>query len=299
MFGYVIPYKPELKMREFDLYRSVYCGLCKQMGKKYTFLSRFLLSYDATFLAISALALSPKPREARRQVCAAHPTHKKWCITSCEELTFTCDAAMIMAYFSCKDHIHDHKFPLKYYFPLPFLSFACKKAKKRRPEIFDIFKRMTENQREVEKSDSSSVDNAADPTAEALSALATYLSESEKEKETLKRFGYMLGRYIYLMDALDDLQKDRKAGCYNPYIKKFPSLTDDEIQQKAQEMINLTIAQLASAYELLSIKRYKPLLDNIIYQGLPHCLQRVLLKKKDRKKQKELIYEQSIRNFGN
>ena len=101
------------------------------------------------------------------------------------------------------------------------------------------------------------------------------------------------------MDALDDLQKDRKTGCYNPYIKKFPDLTDDEIQQKAQEMIHLTIAQLASAYELLNIKRYKQLLDNIIYQGLSHCLQRVLLKKKDRKKQKELIYEQSIRNFGN
>ena len=57
MFGYLQPYKPYLMIKDFELYKSVYCGLCKQLGRDYGFLTRLILSYDCTFYAILLMSL--------------------------------------------------------------------------------------------------------------------------------------------------------------------------------------------------------------------------------------------------
>ena len=105
LFGYVKPYKPELKIAEFEWYKGIYCGLCKQMGRLYGPIARMMLSYDMTFLALVSLSLKDQCHGLKRQVCIAHPLTKKNCMCACDDLSFAAHTAMIMAYYKVKDNI--------------------------------------------------------------------------------------------------------------------------------------------------------------------------------------------------
>ena len=101
------------------------------------------------------------------------------------------------------------------------------------------------------------------------------------EKRILKRFGYLLGRWIYFIDALDDLEDDLKEGGFNPFIKRFgltaplPPEKREEVRDYGRELLNITGAEMAAAYELLELKRFKGILDNIVYLGLQQSIDRV------------------------
>ena len=116
--------------------------------------------------------------------------------------------------------------------------------------------------------------------------MAVLLGKSPEEKRVLERFGYLLGRWVYLMDALDDLEDDAKRRCYNPFLERWdvgPQGPDDrqktEIIAYGRGMLNVTVAELGVTYELLELKRYKPILDNILYLGLPNSAEEVFRKK--------------------
>ena len=99
------------------------------------------------------------------------------------------------------------------------------------------------------------------------------------QKIILNRFGYLVGRFVYFMDALDDLEEDKKSGGYNPFLASANESQLSALYPRAQQIINLTIAEIVRAYELLERKRYIPILDNIIYEGLTQELQTILSKK--------------------
>lgn len=283
LFGYIKPYKPEMKMKEFDTYKAVYCGLCKQLGKVYGPFARLTLSYDFTFLSMVSLSLSDKCGGFRMEKCVANPLKKKPCMVPCGDLTLSASAAMIMFYYKLKDNIQDSGIGgrIKAYLLLPFAAAARKRAKKLHPELEEIVGTCMQEQYEVEHSDSDSIDRAAEPTAKALSQIFERLSEHHAQRRVLSRLGYLVGRYVYLIDALDDLEDDIKTGSYNILYRKAQKDGTEqlsEIRTYAQGVLNLTVGQIAAAYELLDLKRYKTILDNLIYLGLHQSLKAVLEK---------------------
>lgn len=286
MFGYVRPWKPELKMAEFEIYKGIYCGLCKQMGRLYGPISRFMLSYDMTFLALVSVSMGESCGKLKPQICMAHPLKKKTCMCACDDLSFAAHTAMILSYYKVKDNIQDSGFwgKCKYFLALPVVALARRKAKKHLPQVDQIAEQMMREQWTAEQDKGISVDRACDPTAKALASIAEQLGEDDKQRQILQRVGYMLGRYIYLIDALDDLEKDFETGNFNPYLRRFsPAVLGQEEKREivdyATEVLNLTVAQLAAAYELLEIRRFKPILDNIIYLGLKQSRKLILNKK--------------------
>lgn len=283
MFGYIKPFKPEMKMKEFDTYKAVYCGLCKQLGKGYGPFARMTLSYDFTFLAMISLSLQQKCGGFRLEKCMVNPLKKKPCLMACDDLTFSASTAMIMFYYKLKDNILDSGLSgkIKAYALLPFAACARKKAKRMHPEIDWIVGECMAEQFAVEHSDSLSVDRAAEPSARALSMIFAELSEQETEKKVLSRLGYLVGRYVYFIDALDDLEDDAKTGSYNIFYRRAAVQgTPDfgKIREYAAGAVNLTVGEIAAAYELLNIKRYKTILDNLIYLGLHSSLKSVIEK---------------------
>lgn len=305
MFGYVKPYKPEMKVAEFEIYQGVYCGLCKRMGRLYGQISRSFLSYDMTFLALVRLSTSSNPATLKQQPCIAHPLKKRPCLKADEDLSFAAHTAMIMAYFKLKDNIRDSRGffkKLKCLVVLPFAAYARKSARKQLPEVDKAVNLMMTEQNQIEKSDSPSVDQACDPTAKALGRIAEMLARNEKQRVILQKTGYMLGRYIYLMDALDDLDDDAKTNNFNPYLKKF-GLNSPNLQQKreiaeyAQQIINITVSQLAAAYELLETKRFKNILDNIIYIGMKYNRE-LILKRILKTAKRESTDDRSVSDIG-
>ena len=290
MFGYIKPFKPELKVKEFDTYQAVYCGLCHQLGEAFGPFAKLTLSYDFTFLAMAALGLREEFGGSCKARCMANPLKKKTCAVPCGDLSFAASCAMILFYHKLRDNIEDTHTPKKllYYLILPFASSARKKAVKRFPEVDGIFSQMMEEQLALEAAKTPSIDRAAEPTASAMSKMLQLIAADDTQKRILERFGYLAGRWVYIMDALDDLESDRESGGYNPFLLRLgeSSPTDEqlkELREYGRGVLNVTVAELGVTYELLDWKRYKSILDNIIYLGLPNSAAEVICQKGKRK----------------
>ncbi len=271
MFGYIKADKSELKMKEYEAYKAVYCTLCKKLGKSYGILSRFTLSYDFTFLAMLNMSLKDGCPTYERKICAFNPLKKCNYCKETEDFGMPCASAMILLYYKILDNISDEKGikKLGYCFLRPVFLGAHKKAIKAYPQIEEWVKEYINIQTKLEKENCDSLDAAADPSALMLSKLFTLCSDDEKQKRVLERLGYCLGRYIYILDAINDLPKDIKSGSYNV----FKNLDKNEAFDKAKAQLYFCISEAAKAFELLEIKKYETILGNIIYLGLERNLE--------------------------
>ncbi len=283
-------------MVEFDTYKAVYCGLCKQLGKAFGPFARLTLSYDFAFLSLLSLGVAEECPGFRRERCAANPLKKKPCLCSCDDSRFAASAAMAMLYYKVRDNYDDGGFggKLAAMLLMPWAKRARKKAKNLYPQMDEVIGREMEKQRLLEQQADSSVDAAAEPSARALAELAAMIPAGESDRRVLYRLGYLIGRWVYLVDALDDLEEDLKRGGFNPYLRKFglskgtePNADLTAVKSYAVGVIHLTAGELSNTYELLGLKRYKPILDNIIYLGLKNTLEQVLNGETKKKRKKE------------
>lgn len=291
MFGYIKPLKAEMKVKEFDTFKAIYCGFCRELKSVYGPFASLTLSYDFTFIATLALGLSEECKGFKKCRCTANIFKKKVCACPNDDLKYCSAVAMIILYYKLKDDIADSGFfkKLGSIILLPFASHAKNKAKKLYPKIDEALALTMKNQFAAEAQNSASMDKAADSTAMGLSVICENLTKDKSQSDILKRFGYLVGRYVYFADAFDDLEKDEKRNGFNPFLikQKNESLSRKEILEYGKEVINLTIGEIVPCYELLDIKRYKEILDNIIYLGLKDEIKRICDKK-------ESEYEKSL-----
>lgn len=268
MFGYVKVHKPELKICEFEAYKGVYCALCKQMGRDYGILSRLTLSYDLTFLAMLRLAVSSAAQRFEPKRCGFNPFKKcLCCISEGSELAYSAGAALIMTYYKLLDDIHDRGLRprLRALASFPFFVLSHRKAKREYPELEETVSRMMERQAEAERSGTQSIDAAAEPSARALSEIFSFGIEGEAGR-VLSRIGYCIGKWVYVLDAVDDRASDRKTGNYNAFL--LSGLPEDALLTRAESILNNCIGEAVLAFELLPIRNYRTILENILYQGL-------------------------------
>ena len=286
MFGYVKAYKPELRIKEFEMYKAVYCSLCKKLGKKYGIVSRFSLSYDFTFLSLLYLSLRDGCVATEHKCCVCNPFKKCNYLKADDTPDMPTAAAQIMLYCKLEDNINDEGF-IKSCFYRVLKAFSKKgynKAVGEYPELATLFIEYIDNQNKLERANLQNLDAAADPTAKMLSKLFTFCAV-DGETRALERLGYCMGRWIYLMDAAADLKYDLKKGRYNP-------LTNEAKEQKGLELflkerlfsqLNVCVKEAAAAFELLNIMRFKNILGNIIYLGLEDSQNTLFLKEKKQK----------------
>lgn len=276
MFGYIKISKGELKVKEYEMYKAVYCSLCKTLGKHYGILSRLTLSYDFTFLALLNMSLKDGCDQIERKRCTFNPLKKCNYCKNTDSLMMPSAVAMIMLYYKILDNIADEKGFKKLGFTLlkPIFKGAYKKASENYPHINDIVKEYIDTQNNLEKSGCDQLDAVADPTAKALSKIFMLCSEDDTQKLVLQRLGYCVGRYVYLLDAAADFSKDTKQNKYN--VLKFTCETQEDVNQKIEPQLYFCINEGAKAFELLDIKKYKHILGNIIYLGLEDTFKKEL-----------------------
>ncbi len=273
MFGYIRIGKPELKVKEYEMYKAVYCSLCRQLGKEYGFFTRFTLSYDFTFLALLELALKKDFCGTERKRCVCNPLKKcNYCKDA--SLTFSSAAAVIMLYYKLRDDICDEAFFKRIIAKLlsSFFGFAHKKAAKAFPSLEQAVKEYVISQNEVEKDKNASLDAAAEPTTAVLGKVFEMCSEDMAQKRVLKRLGNLLGRYIYLMDAACDCEDDAKKGAFNPLGK----ISKKQAAERIIPQMNIIIDEAIKAFELLELNRFKDIIGNIIYVGIEDVVKKEL-----------------------
>lgn len=268
MFGYVKPYNPELRVRELEEYKAVYCGLCKQLGRSFGVFARFTLSYDFAFLAMLKTALDSEIcPETERCACIAHPFCKRIRVRENAAMQMAARAAMISVYYKLLDDRADEGFFRRIGAAL-LLPFA-KRARRRALAFADgtaadeAAAKMYAAQAQLEAEKCQIPDAAAEPTANFLAAVLKNCAATAEQAAVLERFGYLLGRYVYLCDALDDLEDDRRRGRYNPFL-----YAGGEAAIAAKNALFLTTAELSDDFDLLELHRYEGILENIIRIGL-------------------------------
>jgi hypothetical protein len=280
VFGYIRPYKPDLKVRELGTYKAVYCGLCHSLGKRYSFFMRIILSYDATFLALLQLGLSEKCAGFEKRRCPSKIFAKTACCSLTPEVDFSADTAVILFYYKLRDNVQDAGLIKKAaaLILFPFVAQGHKKAARRRPEVEALVKDYIAQQRAAELKHAG-VDEAAHPTAEMMSRLLTYASGGRANARVAGRMGYFLGRWIYFADAAEDMQDDIKSGDFNAFVAAYSLKASSDFKEarKSIEMLmNSCQYEICAAFELLEIERFKAILANIIYLGLPQTAEIIL-----------------------
>ena len=283
MLGYIKAYKPELKVKDYEIYKGIYCTLCKKLGKRYSPLAQLLLSYDFTFLLLLKISLSSECPAFKNSRCQYNPLVRcKTCTGEDSNLNICADTVIIMAYYKIIDNIYDGGFlkKIEMIFVFPVIALMHKKAKRLSPEVEETIALSMKEQKIVEAEVNCGIDMAAEPTAKALSTILALDEKNEQKRIVLKRLGYLVGRWVYIMDAVDDLEDDIKGNCFNPLKQHFTGLSvnqhKDNFNKFAQEVLDTTAGEAALAFELLETNRFRDILENILYDGLARTAQKIL-----------------------
>ena len=266
MFGYVRPYRDELKVREQRDYEALYCGLCQALGRRHGFLARMFLNYDFTFLAM--LLDGDKPVMERHPCPARLWCRKKNCAMA-GGTDAAADAGTILTYWKLRDTVADGSFWRKTGARL--LSWLFRRSYRRaaasRPEFDQAVRENLEKLQTLERESCPSLDRTADTFAKILSAAAPVSDDSGRDR-ALEQLLYHIGRWIYLVDAWDDLEEDRRRGGYNPISARFPGQEEanrDYLRTTLRHSLNLA----RSAGALLELGHWQGTVENILYLGLP------------------------------
>lgn len=268
MFGYVLPRKGELKVREFEAYQALYCGLCHSLGRRYGFLSRFLLSYDFTFLAM-VLAPQDAVVATEKRRCIACPLRGKKACKQSDSLDVAADETVILTVWKLRDNVADSR-GLKHV-GAKLLLFLFRRAYKKAAARQMAFDRETgqllAQLARLEAEQSPSLDRTADTFARILQAAAPATSLPERDR-AVGELLYHVGRWIYLVDAWDDLAQDEKDGSYNPLLRRFP---DGPRAHEADMTLTLghSLNLAASACQLADFGPWSDTVLNTLLLGLP------------------------------
>lgn len=269
MFGYIATDFPNVFVKDTVLYRASYCGLCKGIGKCCGNGGRLTLSYDLTFLSIFLHNVAGLDFDIKKENCILHP-FKKRPVAVPDKLTERLGALnVILSFYKLTDDVIDEGKGAGKRF---FFKSAFKRAKKKEPELNQTVKDSYSKLREFEKENSDSVDIVSDVFAEMTKTVIKELL-AEKYTEKVGAVGYNLGKWIYLIDALDDYDKDKKNGNYNVFLNAFGNYRDKKtfISERKADLENIfgeIFYQIFTNGKEISYNFNHDLIDNVLYSGL-------------------------------
>lgn len=258
MFGYIICNKKGLSQEETDRYQKVYCGLCKTLGERFGQMERMSLNYDMTFLALFLSSLYEPPEKEESFRCAVHPRRKKIAVEN-KFTEYAADMTVLLSYHKCLDDWEDERNHLKYRYA-KIMEDSFHKIEQQYPRQSRIVANSIKELGRIEKSHTHVPDEAVNCSGKMLSELFVY--EEDFWSNSLRIFGYELGRFIYLMDAVMDYKKDMKKKNYNPLfgMQKKP--------EEMEETLTMIIGSATHQFEKLPLVQDEHLLKNILYGGV-------------------------------
>lgn len=291
MFGYVVVDKPSLRIREFDYYRATYCGLCHAMGECTGCLSRLTLSYDMAFFVLIREMLEGTEVEIVKKRCVRHPIKAINTVQINDPLRYSAYVGGILTAQKIEDNINDEK-GLK-----RTVAQICKfllgkmerEAEFTYPDLWDFVVDKLEALALVEENKVASIDIPADIFGDLMACLLSLGLEGDK-KLIANKIGKRIGRWIYIVDAFDDYERDRESGSYNPFVLLYSEqdFTDDNLISIAK-MLEAELSMVYSAIELIDDedKNRSEIIKNILCLGMPARVDKVCNKQNKKEKTKK------------
>ena len=278
MFGYVRINKMDLTFREYEHYKAYYCGLCKYLKRNHTELSRMTINYDITFLIVLLSSIYQPSAQVFHEKCIVDPVKKKKHIIN-EITEYAASMNILLAYYKLEDDVNDEG-DIKSRLVRRAYRKSFKTAYDKYPQKADFIKACLGELRSLEEDQSTSIDQTSNCFARLLEEIFDY--EDDEYRDRLRKVGFNIGKYIYIMDAYEDLDEDLEKGRYNP----FTDYKDDReaLKLRVDKLIGMTLSRLEEAILDLDIKVNKSIIDNIIYSGV-YLRYKGLINGADKKKQ--------------
>ncbi len=279
MFGYIRTDEPYLYKKDEVLYGAIYCGLCKSIGRLCGLSARAGLSYDLAFLSAMLHNLSDTDVKINKERCVAH-WFKPRKIADEDEISSACAAFnTIMCYYKALDDLADTG---KKNAKTALFKKGYKRAIKAYPELGNIAEDCYKELASHEKNKVSSVDIAADPFAKLAGRMSDLVLKGKATESTYNVF-YFLGKWIYLIDAVDDLDKDIKSGDYNVFLCAYPDAkTGAELINEYKEdifpILNSVFWHLKQSLSEVQFYFNKDLIENVLLRGIPKKTDEIIKK---------------------
>lgn len=261
MFGYIIVNKDEMKFKEFDIYHSYYCGLCRSLKERYGAAGQVSLSYDMTFLLMLLSSLYEPETEESECRCIAHPFEKH--LTRRNLLTdYIADMNVLFTCYKCRDDWEDEKKLTKLVYG-KFLEGKSKKMQELYAGKVRKISLLMQNYSEAEEAGKEDIDTMAGLFGKVMAEIVA--CREDEWSENLRRFGFYLGKFIYLMDAYEDVEEDIKKGNYNPLKKKYEQ---PDFEEECRVILTMMMSECCKEFEKLPILENAEILRNILYSGV-------------------------------
>ena len=261
MFGYIIVNKAEMKFKEFDIYHAYYCGLCRKLKEKYGVTGQISLSYDMTFLLMLFSGLYEPETEKGFCKCIAHPFEKHPYLTNLFT-DYIADMNVILTRYKCSDDWADEKKLWKLLYGR-MLEGKSKGLKDIYVSKIRTIGSLMQEFSEAERAGNTDIDTMAGLFGKVMAQIT--VCREDEWSESLSRFGFFLGKFIYLLDAYEDIEDDIRKGTYNP-LKKLYGQPDFE--EECRTILTLMMSECCREFEKLPILENVEILRNILYSGV-------------------------------
>ena len=268
MFGYITANKPELKIKEYDIYKSYYCGLCKALGRGAGIAARLSLSYDMTFVYLFLSSLYEPKKQQTMEHCMLHPVTKRM-VTKNEIADYAADMSVLMTYLKGRDDWKDRETIGKSIAGRLTMDITEKSYRRIRENyrgkvdfILSRMKRLDEGERNL----SSNIDYMAGAFGDIMGEI--FCMNNDIWEQTVRRMGFYLGKFIYLMDAYEDIDEDIKTKNYNPFFDSYKRLGRNVFDEYAKKVLLMMMADCTKEFERLPIVDNAELIRNILYAGV-------------------------------
>ena len=278
MFGYVKPFVPELRVRDHEFYKSVYCGLCRSMKKHTGELSRVTLSFDMTFFALVRMALAQTDIRVRRRRCFLHPLRRRPMVDDNDALSYTAQVSAVLAYYKLEDTVADEKGWKRFFARLlrPFGRLIRRRAVRTKRDIERIVSEAMRELSRLEAENCAVPDMPADVFGNMLGRLLSYGLTGAAER-LAREIGLHTGRWVYLVDAIADYEDDVQSGSYNPFAAAFPdgeqfARIKDSALRGVMAMESAALARAVALIGLSDRGELHACIQNIIDDGMEHSL---------------------------
>lgn len=271
MFGYVIPDKLNMFMKDYYGYRGFYCGLCKSIGRRCGQLMRIGTTYDMTFLNILAHAVLDVELEMKMGTCVLNRIQKKLIGVDDEITRKVVDISTILAHYKCVDDFKDEKSTSKKFADTFVIKRHYKKAKKLYADFDKIVGEKYAELARLESENCSSPDKVAHPFAEIMVEIGELVFGDNYQK-SIKNLMYNLGKWVYICDAVDDVDDDFKKKGYNVFLQNYDYKDKATFLQDKQEVLEYVLMSAYNAilddFDKIQVKKYEGILTNIIWYGM-------------------------------
>lgn len=261
MLGVMMVRKEEMKFREYDRYRGYYCGLCRSIGRRCGSVCRLALSFEMTFLAMLHTSLYEPETAQEMRRCPLHPVTKRLMLSN-EALDYAADLSALVSYYDLRDGWEDER-RVDRLAESGLLKKASRRAGERWPRQKEAVERYVKALHEVEKRNDQNLDAAANLTGEMLAEL--YVMREDVYARDLRELGFYLGKFIYLCDCFEDIERDIKKNDYNPLLTRRGGETFD---RDCEQMLSDMMARAAAAFERLPLLEDAEIMRNILYSGV-------------------------------